>query len=58
MYLVLFSALATLKPQAGITAGSYAAPAAPQPVSLYNKNFICTCLCLLSKVSQFFDHFQ
>lgn len=27
------TALATLKPQAGITAGSYAAPVAPQPVS-------------------------
>lgn len=32
IYFVL-SALATLKPQAGITAGAYIAPA-PQPVSL------------------------
>ena len=31
--ILCISALATLKPQAGITAGSYA-PAAPQPVSL------------------------
>ena len=30
---LIIPALATLKPQAGITAGSYPAPAAPQPVS-------------------------
>lgn len=33
MHLFIFTALATLKPQAGITAGAYVAPA-PQPVSL------------------------